>query len=84
MDRLRDTRARARILVRLKRLSLGHFGDSRSVGHRVSELKIDYGPGYRVYFTKRADAIVILLIGGTKKTQSQDIKKAIAMAREQL
>jgi putative addiction module killer protein len=78
---LRDRTARARIDIRIRRLSLGNFGDTKSVGGTVSELRVDYGPGYRVYFTKRKDTIVILLCGGDKTTQSQDIARARELAR---
>ncbi|MDA8377322.1 MAG: type II toxin-antitoxin system RelE/ParE family toxin [Planctomycetia bacterium] len=77
---LRDRQAKARINVRIRRLSLGNPGDARSVGHGVSELRIDYGPGYRVYFTRRGERIVMLLAGGDKSTQGRDIKTAIELA----
>jgi len=75
---LKDEAAKARIDVRLRRLSLGNAGDAKPVG--VSELRIDYGPGYRVYFVKRGDVLVILLCGGDKRTQDGDITRAKAMA----
>jgi putative addiction module killer protein len=78
---LRDDRARARINVRIRRLSLGSPGDVRSVGEGVLEMRIDYGPGYRVYFAQRGAALVILLAGGDKRTQDQDIASALALAR---
>jgi len=81
-DGLRDRRARARIDIRIRRLSLGTPGDVRPAGEGVSELRIDYGPGYRVYFVKRGASLIILLTGGDKRTQDQDIQKAIRMARE--
>ncbi len=81
-DSLRDRQARARINIRIRRLSLGNFGDAKMVGEGVSELRIDYGPGYRVYFVKRDNQIVILLAGGDKSTQERDIKKAHRLARE--
>ena len=79
-DGLRDRAARVRINVRIRRLSLGNPGDVKSVGKGVSELRIDYGPGYRVYFTKHGDTVVILLAGGDKRTQDQDIQKARELA----
>lgn len=81
IDGLRDVRARARVLARVERLSAGNPGDVRSVGGGVSELRIDLGPGYRVYFTKRGRVIVILLAGGDKSSQGQDIKVAQRLAR---
>lgn len=80
-DALRDRRARARIDIRIRRLSLGNFGDVKPVGEGVSELRIDYGPGYRVYFVRRASELVILLAGGDKRTQEADIKTAMQLAR---
>lgn len=79
---LRDRQARARIDVRLRRLSLGNPGDVRPVGEGVSELRIHYGPGYRVYFVQRGEALVILLAGGDKRTQDADIKAALELARK--
>lgn len=81
LDELRDIRARARIQVRVERLAAGNAGDAKSVGEGVSELRIDYGPGYRVYFKKRGRNVVILLAGGDKSTQSTDIKTALRLAR---
>jgi putative addiction module killer protein len=75
---LRDIRARARIEARLLRLSHGNPGDVKPVGAGVSEMRIDYGPGYRVYFTRRGPLVVLLLYGGDKRTQDADIKRAIA------
>lgn len=80
-SKLRDRRARARILVRIRRLSLGNSGDVRAIGEGVSEMRIDYGPGYRVYFVTRGDDLVILLAGGDKRSQDRDIQKALSMAR---
>ena len=80
--KLGDLEARARILARLRRLMLGNFGDARSVGARVFELRIDYGPGYRVYFMRHGEAIVLLLCAGDKRTQNADIRRAQRMVRE--
>lgn len=79
---LRDRKARACINVRIRRLSLGNFGDVKPVGEGVLELRIDYGPGYRVYYVQRGQMLVVLLAGGDKSTQDRDIKKALKMARE--
>jgi len=79
---LRDRRARALINARIRRLSLDNFGDVKPVGEGVSELRIDYGPGYRVYFIQRGQMLVVLLAGGDKRTQDKDIKKALKLARE--
>ena len=81
IDNLRDIKARARILVRIERLSLGNPGDVKSVGQGVSELRIDYGPGYRVYYKKMGQKLVILLAGGDKSTQSKNIKTAQRLAQ---
>jgi putative addiction module killer protein len=78
---LRDRQARVRIDVRIRRLSLGNPGDVRPVGEGVSELRVDYGPGYRVYFVQRERTVVVLLAGGDKGTQEQDIKTALDLAR---
>jgi putative addiction module killer protein len=82
LDNLRDLRARARVLVRIERLTSGNYGDVAPVGEGVSEMRIDYGPGYRVYFTMIGTAVVILLAGGDKSTQKTDIRKAINLARQ--
>jgi putative addiction module killer protein len=74
--------ARARIAKRIDRLANGNFGDAKSVGQNVSELRFTFGPGYRVYYTLRGKVIVILLCGGDKKTQARDIERATAMARK--
>jgi len=78
---LRDRQARARINTRIRRLSLGNPGDVKPVGEGVSELRIDYGPGYRVYFIQRGHEVVILLAGGDKRTQERDIRTALEFAR---
>jgi putative addiction module killer protein len=82
LDGLADERAAERIAQRLVRLQAGLFGDARSVGGGVSELRIDYGPGYRVYFARRGQMIVVLLCGGDKRTQARDIKAAKSLAAE--
>jgi len=81
-SKLRDSRARARIDIRIRRVALGNFGDTKSVGSGVSELRIDYGPGYRVYFTRVGNEVVVLLAGGDKTTQQKDIRKAKDLASE--
>ena len=81
LDGLDDIRARARILVRIERLAAGNPGDVKPVGEGVSELRIDYGPGYRVYYTMQGRSVVILLAGGDKRTQSRNIKTALRLAR---
>lgn len=78
---LRDRVALARILVRIDRLALGNPGDVRPVGEGVNELRIDYGPGYRVYFVRRGAMLVILLCGGDKSSQRRDIEAALTLAR---
>jgi len=81
IDSLDDIRARARILVRIERLAAGNPGDARPVGEGVSELRIDYGPGYRVYYKRQGRSVVILLAAGDKRTQSRNIKTALRLAR---
>lgn len=79
---LRDRMAQKRIQARIRRVELGNFGDCEPVGDGVSEMRIHYGPGYRVYFVRRGMEIVILLAGGDKSTQSQDIKTALNLVRQ--
>jgi putative addiction module killer protein len=79
---LRDVRARARITKRIDRLAGGNLGDSKPVGGGVSELRLDFGPGYRIYYARRGDVMVILLCGGDKGAQARDIERARALARE--
>lgn len=81
LDGLRDIRARARILARVERLATGNAGDAEPVGEGVSELRINYGPGYRVYYKQQGRELVILLAGGDKSSQSRDIKTALRLAR---
>jgi putative addiction module killer protein len=78
---LRDSRAQTRIQARIDRLEVGNPGDVKPVGQGVSEMRIDYGPRYRVYFVRRGEALVILLAGGDKRTQDRDIATAIKLAR---
>lgn len=81
LDDLRDIQARARVQARIERLAAGNLGDVEPVGEGVSELRINYGPGYRVYFKKRGQELMILLAGGDKSTQVKDIKAALRLAR---
>ena len=79
---LRDKQAAARIQIRLDRLTLGLLGDVKPVGAGLSELRVDYGPGYRVYFVQRGKVLIIVLCGGDKRTQDADINRAKALAKE--
>lgn len=78
---LKDKQAKTKILVRLRRVSLGNFGDVKPVGSGVSELKVDFGPGYRIYFLQKEKTVVILLCGGDKSSQQKDIERAHALAQ---
>jgi putative addiction module killer protein len=80
-DALRDRQAKVRIDIRIRRLSMGNPGDVKPVGKGISELRINYGPGYRVYFTQRGETLIILLAGGDKSTQDRDIKIALDLAK---
>jgi putative addiction module killer protein len=82
LRKLRDQNARARIQIRIRRLSLGNFGDVKSLGEGICELRINYGPGYRVYLQQRGNLLVLLLAGGSKKTQQADIATARKLAKE--
>ena len=79
---LTDLQVRGRIDARIRRVSVGNFGDAKTVGGGVSELRIDYGPGYRIYFTRRGNTLVVLLAGGDKRTQKADIAAAKRLADE--
>jgi putative addiction module killer protein len=81
LDGLRDIHARARVQSRIERLAAGNPGDVKPVGEGVSELRIDYGPGYRVYFVQKRSVSIILLAGGDKSTQARDIKTALRLSR---
>jgi putative addiction module killer protein len=81
LDGLRDIQARARVQARIERLARGNPGDVEPVGEGVSELRIHYGPGYRVYFSRRGQELIVLLAGGDKGTQAKDIKAALRLAR---
>jgi putative addiction module killer protein len=81
--KLKDRQAKARINMRILRVQQsGHFGDAKAARNGVSEMRIDYGPGYRIYFMQRGSAVVVLLAGGDKRTQDEDIKAAIEIAKE--
>ena len=79
---LRDIQAKARVNARIRRVSLGLIGEVKPVGDGVSELRIDYGPGYRLYFIRQGEAVLLLLVGGDKGSQDRDIRRAKAMATE--
>ncbi len=79
---LRDRVARARIDIRIRRLSLGNAGDAKPVGEGISEMRVDHGPGYRVYFIQRGEVVIVLLAGGNKSTQDRDIRNAKALAKD--
>ena len=81
IDNLRDVRGRARVLARIERLAGGNPGDVRPVREGVSEMRIDHGPGYRIYFKRRGQELIILLAGGDKSTQAKDIQAALRLAR---
>lgn len=81
LDTLHDLQARARVQARIERLAAGNPGDVEPVGEGVSELRINYGPGYRVYFKKRGRELIVLLAGGDKGTQAKDIRTALRLAR---
>lgn len=81
IDSLQDIRARARIQARIERLVMGNPGDVKALGEGVSEMRIDQGPGYRVYYTQHGRSVVILLAGGDKSTQDKDIRTALRLAR---
>lgn len=82
LSRLKDARGKARIIARLRSAEMGNLADVKSVGAGVSEMRVHYGPGYRIYFTNRGKQLIVLLIGGDKSTQSRDIQKAKALAAE--
>ena len=84
LDTLRDIHARARVQARIERLALGNPGDVQPVGEGVSEVRIHYGPGYRVYFKQRRREVIVLLAGGDKNTQAKDIRTALRLARNLL
>ncbi|MGA9070259.1 MAG: type II toxin-antitoxin system RelE/ParE family toxin [Terracidiphilus sp.] len=84
LQSLRDSQTRARIAVRVRRLAFGNYGDVKPVGEGVSELRLDFGPGYRVYFIQRGQVLIVLLCGGDKSTQDRDIASAKKLAKETL
>ena len=79
LDRLKDRRAQLRIVARIRMAEAGNLGDWKSVGGQVSEMRVDFGPGYRLYFTKRGSVLIVMLAGGNKSTQARDIKRAHAI-----
>lgn len=81
LDSLKDIIGKARIIARLRAAEHGNFGDCEPVGGAVYEMRVHYGPGYRMYFTRRAEVVYLLLVGGDKSTQKRDIKRAIQMAQ---
>jgi putative addiction module killer protein len=84
LQSLRDSQTRARIAMRVRRLAFGNFGDVKPVGEGISELRLDFGPGYRVYFVQRGQVLIVLLCGGDKSTQDRDIAGAKKLAKETL
>jgi putative addiction module killer protein len=82
LTKLRDRNVAARIVARLRRFELGNLGDVKPVGEGVSEARIDYGPGYRLYFVKRGTVVIVMLCGGDKRSQDADIKRAKSLAKE--
>jgi len=80
LRKLKDTRGKARIIERIRSAERGHFGDCKHVGNNVSEMRVHFGPGYRIYFIRTDEVVYILLCGGTKSNQQHDIKKAKEMA----
>jgi putative addiction module killer protein len=82
LDGLRDVAGRARIQARIERLAAGNPGDHRNLEGGISEMRVDVGPGYRVYYTRRGDVLIVLLVGGDKASQKQDIRKAQALAAD--
>jgi putative addiction module killer protein len=82
LESLRDAHAKVRITVRLSRVELGNFGDVKAVGAGISEMRISYGPGYRIYFMQRGTTVVVLLCGGDKSTQRKDIARAKEMSKD--
>lgn len=81
LDGLVDIRARARVMVRIERLAMGHPGDAKPIGEGISELRINYGPGYRIYYKQFGQVVIILLAGGDKRTQVKDIQVALQLAK---
>jgi putative addiction module killer protein len=79
---LRDLRAKARILARLKQAERGNLGDVKTVGAGISEMRVDVGPGYRLYYTRRHEMLIVLLVGGDKTSQQRDIQRAIELAKD--
>jgi putative addiction module killer protein len=82
LQRLRDQKAQVRIAARLRRAEFGHLGDCKPVGNGISEMRVDFGPGYRLYFLRRGNVLIVMLAGGDKSSQDRDIRRAQRLAKE--
>jgi putative addiction module killer protein len=82
LQRLRDRKAQVRIAARIRRAEFGHFGDCKPVGDGISEMRVDFGPGYRLYFLRRGNVMIVMLAGGDKSSQHRDIRRAQRLAKE--
>lgn len=82
LQRLRDRKAQVRIAARLRRAEFGHLGDCKPLGNGISEMRVDFGPGYRLYFLRRGNVMIVMLAGGDKSSQDRDIRRAQRLAKE--